>query len=543
MSAPVITITNIAEKFGSEKGTGRPEVVIVPDPAAAAKTIEKMLRSGEGVRFALHSLDDDAGNFVRACRGERSSAHLVVVSDSLPARALAQLSRARSQLDGLRLIFVMTAALRGRLERESSDLASWLRPARGRLTLRVRAVVRCDGPTERARAEGALRRSGSVDCAYDDAVFGDADVLTLATLAEDGLRVEHCGPVYDLEEAGNAPPGRDVGGWPCVLEAVADAHAQVVLREAPPVGVTALPGGGDHCIRMRLDDSGALRRVARYVDVRTLRVEPNSLPTQEAHPGRAIASPPETPAEAALRALVALRDRLPVLVGPDWDDVRPTIEALLERGLRGEQQIDDVVSQILKALARFRDAVRPLQRAIESARTAAGARVYRSDSRGVMQSPGAALESLAVGAKSDVAVRALASQAKDAFADPESLHLNAWIEDHEAPDAELALEVPVQLKVNLGARRGTLASEPLSPEVLARVHEVEHVDVVVYCLMARVTPRGRRLHMPPNPAEEASFTLTPTRIGPLHASVSILVDNDEIASVDLRARVVERGGR
>jgi hypothetical protein len=151
--------------------------------------------------------------------------------------------------------------------------------------------------------------------------------------------------------------------------------------------------------------------------------------------------------------------------------------------------------------------------------------------RGTTRSP---FESLEASRGSDepvprAHVESIVDALHDQLVDPAALHLNAWLPDH-AGERPLTVGSAARLCVNLGPRRDEGAS--VSATHAARLDELDHVDVVVLCPGARVSPASRVLELPPRADRVVEFALTPLRAGALHVVVELLIQGDPIERVE-----------
>jgi hypothetical protein len=250
---------------------------------------------------------------------------------------------------------------------------------------------------------------------------------------------------------------------------------------------------------------------------------------------QAVELPPAAPAlsaagaASAIEMLLQRREALPALLGEGWGQLRVQVEALLVEYLRGAS-LEIVAAELIRLFARHPAVMQGLRRAVASAPPAA------------TRSGG--LESFSSDADTgdELLLRGLALQARDAFADPGALHLNAWFGGGRRGEL-LVVGAPVELHVNLGPRRGEAEARRISEVGRSLAWGVDHVDVMVFCADARVEPRAHRLPIPPNAAKLATFTLTPTVPGKLRVAVVLLANYDEVERVELTAVVAAPEGQ
>lgn len=113
---------------------------------------------------------------------------------------------------------------------------------------------------------------------------------------------------------------------------------------------------------------------------------------------------------------------------------------------------------------------------------------------------------------------------------PVVIHLNVWFPEDRWAVVTLPVGAAARLLVNLAQRprEAALASERVSEDAIERFYEVDHVDVMVLCPGADVTPLRARLPLPPDAGAIARFEITPRRVGPLELSVVLLIEGESV---------------
>lgn len=245
--------------------------------------------------------------------------------------------------------------------------------------------------------------------------------------------------------------------------------------------------------------------------------------------------PPEDRALAMLVALLACLDDLREAVGADWDDVRERLRAQVEAWLRSDDELYTLMTNVRVTLRRYPEARDTLDEALRARRsTPELAFALKGVTRGTTRSP---FESLNPSRGSEepvprAQVESLVDSLRDLLVDPAALHLNAWFPEHRG-ERPLTVGKAARLCVNLGPRRDEGASVGAAHS--ARLYEVDHVDVVVRCAGATVTPGSRRLDLPPRADRAVEFALTPRCEGPLRVVVVILIQGDPVERLEFGA--------
>lgn len=228
----------------------------------------------------------------------------------------------------------------------------------------------------------------------------------------------------------------------------------------------------------------------------------------------------------ALQALLDHIDELPARVGADWSRVRPKLLGYVEAWLRGDEDPLTLASQMLQTLARYPEAlalvlasIKSVQSSLESLRAPIA---YAIPFPRGLDHPRPAVRAAPPAERS---VDSMLGELRGALVDPSSPHLNAWFSDREA-NAPLVVKRPAKLCVNLGPKRGEAASAAIAD--VSMLSSVDHVDVVVQCATARISPPSQRLELPPSAERVVEFEFTPLKPGPQWIFVVLLVRNDPV---------------